>query len=467
VAAKKPARRRRRAGGTSAYRGVTKVNNGYQAQITFLGINHYLGKFRSPEDGAVAYDIAARHFYSEDDDRCNFGTGELRAGMAVVTPYGNGRILAVRNPPPPMLQDDDNEEQEEEEEEGREWGGGGGVAVVAVAAAAEGEVVAMDVSPAAAAAAANPPIYEVLLDWSIPRPQCVEAGGASGGASSSSSSSSSSSGKSAAGGVQLQRLFHKAYFGDASVLRSAVVDQEEVLAALASDGRSRSAARHAARRGGQLHGHGHSGGDAAAIAEAQAEGTRRSSRERRTTMEVKREAEERERAAREEDLKKRREAAAAAKEEAEAEAAKEAAEAAGLASEHAGMLSAKGHMAGGLLFGGIHGHGKKLTASAVAREIQHDTYLNPLRESAAKIAAGSSRRNTGPCTSRFRGVTQQPNGKWRAQIYRYGSMDSLGSFDSEVEAAVAYDTAARMYRGAGALCNFPDGVPGEDNAHVS
>ena len=237
-----------------------------------------------------------------------------------------------------------------------------------------------------------------------------------------------------------------------------------VLAALASDGRSRSAARHAARGG--LHGgtHGH-GSDAAAIAEAQAEGTRRSSRERRTTMDVKREAEERERAAREEDLKKRKEAAAAAK-EVEAAAAKEAADAVGLASEHAG-LGAKGHMAGGLLFGGIHGHGKKLTASAVAREIQHDTYLNPLRESAAKIAAGSSRRNTGPCTSRFRGVTQQPNGKWRAQIYRYGSMDSLGSFDSEVEAAVAYDTAARMYRGAGALCNFPDGVPGEDNVHVS
>ena len=88
--------------------------------------------------------------------------------------------------------------------------------------------------------------------------------------------------------------------------------------------------------------------------------------------------------------------------------------------------------------GAMGSHGAKLTASVMAREIEHDTYLNPLRESAAKIAAGSSRRNTGPCTSRFRGVTQQPNGKWRAQIYRYGSMDSLGSYEKELDAAIAY-----------------------------
>ena len=74
---------------------------------------------------------------------------------------------------------------------------------------------------------------------------------------------------------------------------------------------------------------------------------------------------------------------------------------------------------------GSEGLTKKLSRSRVAQQIVHDRNLNPLRESAAKIAAGSSRRTTGPCTSRFRGVTQQQNGKWRAQIYRNGSMDSL------------------------------------------
>jgi hypothetical protein len=62
-------------------------------------------------------------------------------------------------------------------------------------------------------------------------------------------------------------------------------------------------------------------------------------------------------------------------------------------------------------------------------------------------------------TSGFKGV-YRVNGKWwRAQIKAGGKMKYVGQFASKIEAARAYDRAARQYWGSFAALNFPH--PGE------
>ncbi len=59
--------------------------------------------------------------------------------------------------------------------------------------------------------------------------------------------------------------------------------------------------------------------------------------------------------------------------------------------------------------------------------------------------------------SRYKGVSWYPDRhKWRAQIRHNGRIIRLGWFDDEIEAAWAYDRAAREYFGAFAYLNFPN-----------
>jgi hypothetical protein len=56
--------------------------------------------------------------------------------------------------------------------------------------------------------------------------------------------------------------------------------------------------------------------------------------------------------------------------------------------------------------------------------------------------------------SRYRGVILN-NGRWSAKIYYDSASHFLGCFDTEEEAALAYDEVARRVRGAKAKLNFP------------
>ena len=67
----------------------------------------------------------------------------------------------------------------------------------------------------------------------------------------------------------------------------------------------------------------------------------------------------------------------------------------------------------------------------------------------------------GKIKSDYIGVHRElPTHRWRASISVNGKRKSLGRFDTEEEAAEAYDRVAYMYRGNKAKLNFPDKAKG-------
>jgi hypothetical protein len=66
---------------------------------------------------------------------------------------------------------------------------------------------------------------------------------------------------------------------------------------------------------------------------------------------------------------------------------------------------------------------------------------------------------------RFKGVFRHKDcRKFHAQIKVHGKAIHLGYFDSEIDAARAFDSASRKYRGEFARLNFPDVTAGEQSA---
>ncbi|KAF8040213.1 hypothetical protein BT93_B2445 [Corymbia citriodora subsp. variegata] len=57
-------------------------------------------------------------------------------------------------------------------------------------------------------------------------------------------------------------------------------------------------------------------------------------------------------------------------------------------------------------------------------------------------------------SSKYKGVVPQPNGRWGAQIYEKHQRVWIGTFNAKDEAAMAYDVAAKRFRGPDATTNF-------------
>jgi hypothetical protein len=71
--------------------------------------------------------------------------------------------------------------------------------------------------------------------------------------------------------------------------------------------------------------------------------------------------------------------------------------------------------------------------------------------------AANSRRV--PNTIGYRGVWRTIYGRYYASITSKGRAVRLGSFSTAIEAAVAYDEAAKELHGEFATLNFPEGAP--------
>lgn len=108
----------------------------------------------------------------------------------------------------------------------------------------------------------------------------------------------------------------------------------------------------------------------------------------------------------------------------------------------------------------------RLVAAAADRhEIDHiDTnklnnqYTN-LRKSNKKFNSANREKQKGEYTSKYKGVSvynSRGKSKWRAYIFVDYKQIHLGIFNTQIEAAKAYDKAALKYFGEHARFNFPN-----------
>jgi hypothetical protein len=87
--------------------------------------------------------------------------------------------------------------------------------------------------------------------------------------------------------------------------------------------------------------------------------------------------------------------------------------------------------------------------------VNFDEHGNPTGVTHTMMKKRKAKGQNGEKSSRYRGVTL--SGKlWRATIMQDGKSRVIGTYESEKDAALAYDAAAREAKGDKAVCNFDE-----------